>query len=168
MFKTVFTNIYKDMDIFKHYDIDIEDIQNTFTKFKNKLQNLEIINEGDKIYFDESNKIQITPSSYIQCAVRWYNSYNRHEIFALLHGLINEYFQFCDMLTYYKQHIYNNKNNYLFNKIYNETYNYLSKLIISIEILKNTYYNDFTIQKKFDDLKNLISNKLLMKTAFSK
>ena len=168
MFKTVFTNMYKDMDIFKNYDIDIEDLQNTLSNFKHKLHNLEKVNDGDKIYFDESNIVQITPSSYLQCAIRWYNSYNRYEIFELLHSVINEYFQFCDMLTYYKHHIYNNKNNYLFNKIYNDTYNYLSKLIISIEILKNTYNNDLNIQKRFDDLKTLISNKLILKSVYTK
>lgn len=167
MFKTIFNNIYKEMNLHKYYDIDIEDLQNTFSDFKHRLRNLEYVNEGDKIYFDDKNVIQITPSGYFQCATRWYNSYNRHEIFLLLHNLINEYFQFCDMLSYYKKHIYLNKIDYLFNRIYNEAYNYLSKLIVGIETLKDTYYDDESIKRKFKDLISLITNKFVMKMTDS-
>lgn len=165
MFKTVLNHMYKEMDLYKYYDIDVQDLQNTFNNFKTKLHNLENINTGDKIYFDELNIIQITPSGYLQCATRWYNSYNRHEIFTLLHNLINEYFQFCDMLSYYKKHIYMNKIDYLFNKTYNQAYNYLSKLIIGIERLKNTYDDDESIKRKFKDLISLITNKFIMKST---
>ena len=167
MFKIIFNDMYKEMDLYKCYDIDVEDLQNTFSNFKLKLHNLENINEGDKIYFDDSNVIQITPSGYLQCATRWYNSYNRHEIFTLLHNLINEYFQFCDMLSYYKKHIYLNKVDYLFNKTYNDVYSYLSKIIIGIEKLKNTYYDDESIRGKFRDLISLITNKFILKNTDS-
>ena len=165
MFKTILKDIYKDMDLYKKYDIDIEDLQRTFSNFKLKLHNLENLREGDKIYFDDSNIIRITRSGYLQCATRWYYSYNRHEIFVLLHNLIIEYFQFCDMLLYYKKHIYANKIDYIFNKIYNDVYNYLSKLVVGIEILKNTYSDDYSIQQKFDDLISLITNKFIMKNG---
>ena len=63
MFKIILNDMYKDMNQYNiRYELDIPNIITTFNNFKDKFCNLEKLNENDKIYFDSSNIVQISPA----------------------------------------------------------------------------------------------------------
>ena len=166
MLKIILNNIYKDMNPynFKYYELDIPSIQSTLNKFKDKFSNIENLKQNDKIYFDSSNIIQVTPVGYLQSATRWYYSYNRHEIFEQLSSSIDDYMKFCDMLTFYKDYMQQYETAEHFNVIYNESHNYLSKIVQGVETLMKTYEDDGIMKENLKGLVDLITNKIIIRT----
>ena len=166
MFKIILNDMYKQMNQYNiRYELDIPNIVSTFNKFKDKFYNLEKLNENDKIYFDSSNIVQISPAGYFQPATRWYNSYNRTSIFQTLQKSIDEYLKFCEMLFCYKEHMQQYESACEFNKIFDETHGYLSKILTGVAILTKTYSSDEIMKKNLDEITKLLTNKIMLSSV---
>ena len=166
MFKIILNDMYKQMNQYNiRYELDIPNIASTFSNFKDKFYNLEKLNENDKIFFDSSNIVQISPAGYLQPATRWFNSYNRTTILETLQKLIDEYLKFCEMLFCYKQHMQQYESARDFNKIFDETHRYLSKILAGVAVLTKTYSSDETMKEKLDEITKLLTNKIMLSSV---
>ena len=166
MFKIILNDMYKDMNQYNiRYELDIPNIITTFNNFKDKFCNLDKLNENDKIYFDSSNIVQISPAGYLQPASRWYYSYNREVIYDTLHKSIDEYLKFCEMLFCYKEHMQQYESAREFNIIFDQTHRYLSKILSGVSILTKTYSSDEKMKKKLDDITKLLTNKIMISSV---
>ena len=146
------------------YELDIPNIQSTFNNFKTRFANLENLNVYDKIYFDSSNVVHISHSGYFQSTSRWLNSYNREKMYKNLNKNIDEYLKYCEMLSCYRTYMQNSESAQHFNDLFNESFAFISKIIIGIETLCKTYSDDKALNEKLSNIITKLTNKIIINT----
>ena len=126
---------------------NLESKYNFFTLF---FKDLLLIEKNDKIgiimnnnndIFEKINFIlYLDKYNFYQSIRRWYNKQKREEIFDKLDILFKEYEQFILSL----------KHVYIYHSLYSSITELNKKLIIKLELLKNTY-NDINIDEHIDN-----------------
>jgi hypothetical protein len=140
----------------KKYIIDILSLKKTLDEFKNKFKNLIDISLNDKIYFDDSNVVQIDKSSYIQSLKRWYYSNNRNNTINKMTENVEEIFIFKNMIQEFILQNYIHLKLDLICIIF-EINSLLNNIYNSLNILSQTYKNDYNILSKIKNLEKKIT-----------
>jgi hypothetical protein len=132
-----------DIDMVKHF-FDLEDMKKNVLIFKDKLNALTLINEGDKISFDNDNIIYIDRNHTLQCIKRWYYNENRNNTYEKLSIIFDDYNKFLLMIN---RSLYNQQNLEFFT-IADDVYLFNKNVIKGLYNLKKTYEN-----KEYYDMK---------------
>lgn len=144
--------------IMRNFELDTASMWKTLERFKEKLQNIDTIEVGDKIYFDQNGYLQVNKAGIRQSFVRWYNSFNRLDTIDRLLDTISELFKFNDMLQFYSQK-YNNYYMLFINICYK-----LLDLFISVQrglvCIMKTYEDDVTVSMMLNRLFNKVDREI--------
>tara|TARA_Y100000780_G_C13684583_1_gene417289 strand:+ start:449 stop:937 length:489 start_codon:yes stop_codon:yes gene_type:complete len=154
--------IHKQIDL-SEYVIDFESIKNNYNVFNSKLENLKNINIGDKIGFDDNDKIYIISNSKVQSIVRWVYGQNRENTINKLSLIMEDYKKLLRLVTLSNSHLedYNTNNDGDILELHNFTnvvkiFN--KDILIGLNNLKNTYKYDDIYKDKIHKLEFILSN----------
>ncbi len=135
------------INMVKHF-FDLEDIKKNILIFKDKLYTLTILNNGDKISFDNENTIYIDRCHTFQCIKRWFYNENRSNTYEQLSIIFDDYNKFLLMInrSLYNQH------NIEFFTLADDLYLFNIKIIKGLHNLKKTYENKQCYDMKLVEL----------------
>ena len=134
-------------------DIDMEDMEKNSQRFLHALDGLSKVKSGEKLYMAKENDDEIVfyvDQMYFQSIMRWVYGQKRDEIHKGLKIILEDYFEFLNML----ENIYNNDKNSTDSKrenlleIMGKHADFSNLCIQGLDNLTETYVNN-------EDYKNL-------------
>lgn len=146
--KNYYNNLYnqiiqrKNKKLYEDYSIFIEKYNSIFITNYNELKNICLLNNNDKLVFDNNGNISIDKYDFSQFIRRWYNNQHRDLIYKYLPLKFNNYFIFLKSIIEFLNKNTNLNNYNLFKKFIFKIIDFNKLLIDGLSKLINTYYND--------------------------
>ncbi len=146
------------MDIyidFTNYDVDLKSIETNFNIFKCKFENIEFIQENDKIGFDENEILYINKQGTLQPIIRWFYSQNRENS---INKLSENFLEYSKLLQMIKSIIYSRKNSDELIELSENIITFNKRIMKGLDNLYKTYRIDYNYGKLIKDMIKVLCN----------
>lgn len=143
--------IYEYISRMKYHHFDKKQILTDFEMHKERLLAITMLQENDKISFDDEYKIYIDRGHSLQFIKRWYYGENKEKTIKYLALVMGQYIDYIDKtsrLTYFRESI----------KTYGE---FMNQLIIFNEELINGLVNLYKTYEQIQGLDDVAEKKLI-------
>lgn len=148
--------------LYEDYSNFIEKYNSIFITNYNELKNISLLNNNDKLIFDNYGNISIDKYDFSQFIRRWYNNQHRDLIYKYLPLKFNNYSIFLKNIIEFLNKNTNLNNYNLFKQFIFKIIDFNKLLIEGLTKLINTYNND----KKLTLLLKTIKYKLYVNNSY--
>lgn len=145
---------YNNLDM-QNFNYDLEDMKANMVSFKEKLNDITLLEKGDKLSFDEQDKLYIDKFHSLQSVKRWYYGMNRENTCTKLASLFEDYNTFLLMVLRSLQ----SKNNHEYLNIADQVKVFNRDMSKGLLYLKETYANENDYYQPIVDLVNTLKNR---------
>lgn len=139
----------------QNFTYDIQDMKSNLVSFKEKLNDITLLEKGDKISFDDQDKLYIDKHHSLQSVKRWYYGMNRENTYEKMTSLFEDYNTFMLMVLKSLQ----TKNNTEYLQIADELKVFNRDIGKGLLNLKDTYANEYDYYQPMVDLINMMKNR---------